>query len=308
MHARLTRERARQNKRKREKVLYVCVCQVHVGVRVCVLVCVCYLASTQCTPELRASIEVPAMLCTVQPMKSMSTPYLPSHTHECAISTPYLPCHTHEWVMSHTWMSHVHSKFAPSHVNESCPRHTWMSHVHFVRYTMRRATRTYESYLTYKRVISHIWMSHFNDIDKSCPLRTCPVITHKNKSCQTYERLIPNMWEKKSCPSYSWVMCTALCTCPVIKQMYEFTHLCLWLGTYGVEMTPSYDWQESFICVTWLIDMCDLIHAYVWHDSFICVTWLIHMHGTTYSYVWHDSCVCVTWLIHVCDWAGTEWM
>jgi len=121
MHARLTRERARQNKRKREKVLYVCVCQVHVGVRVCVLVCVCYLASTQCTPELRASIEVPAMLCTVQPMKSMSTPYLPSHTHECAISTPYLPCHTHEWVMSHTWMSHVHSNFAPSHVNESCP-------------------------------------------------------------------------------------------------------------------------------------------------------------------------------------------
>jgi len=29
--------------------------------------------------------------------------------------------------------------------------------------------------------------------------------------------------------------------------------------------------------VTWLIHMCDMTHSYVWHDSFICVTWLIHM-------------------------------
>jgi len=34
--------------------------------------------------------------------------------------------------------------------------------------------------------------------------------------------------------------------------------------------------------------MCDLTHSYVWHDSFICVTWLIHMG--------HHSCR--TWLIH----------
>jgi len=27
-----------------------------------------------------------------------------------------------------------------------------------------------------------------------------------------------------------------------------------------------------FICVTWLIHMCDMTHSYVWHDSFICVT------------------------------------
>ena len=29
----------------------------------------------------------------------------------------------------------------------------------------------------------------------------------------------------------------------------------------------------------------------VGHDSFICVTWLIHMCDMTHSYVWHDSCV-----------------
>jgi len=45
------------------------------------------------------------------------------------------------------------------------------------------------------------------------------------------------------------------------------------------------DW---FICVTWLIRMCDMTGSYVWHDSFICVTWLIH--------VWRDW---FTFLIHV---------
>jgi len=48
-----------------------------------------------------------------------------------------------------------------------------------------------------------------------------------------------------------------------------------------------------------------MTHSYVWHDSFICVTWLIHMCDMTHSYVWHDSFICVThsyvWLIHVCQ-------
>ena len=57
-------------------------------------------------------------------------------------------------------------------------------------------------------------------------------------------------------------------------------------------MTHSFVWHDSFICVTWLIHMCDMTHSYVWHDSFICVTWLIHMCDMTHSYVWHDSFTC----------------
>jgi len=34
-------------------------------------------------------------------------------------------------------------------------------------------------------------------------------------------------------------------------------------------MTHLYVWHDSFICVTWLIHMCDMTHSYVWHDSFI---------------------------------------
>jgi len=65
-------------------------------------------------------------------------------------------------------------------------------------------------------------------------------------------------------------------------------------------------WHDSFICVTWLIHMCDMTHSYVWHDSFICVTWLLFECVTCLIHAWHDSfirdsVICVTWLIHICD-------
>jgi len=67
------------------------------------------------------------------------------------------------------------------------------------------------------------------------------------------------------------------------------------------DMTHSYVWHDSFVCVAWLIRMCDMTNWYVWHDSFVCVAWLIRMCGLTHSYVWHDSFVYLTWLIRMCD-------
>ena len=58
------------------------------------------------------------------------------------------------------------------------------------------------------------------------------------------------------------------------------------------DMTHSYVWHDSIICVTWLIHMCDMTHSYVWHGKFTCQ---IH--------VWHGSFTCVTWQIHV--WHGS---
>jgi len=74
-------------------------------------------------------------------------------------------------------------------------------------------------------------------------------------------------------------------------------------------------WHDSFIWVTWLVCICDMMHSCVchkqllihmcgmthldvWLDSFTYVTWLIHMCDMTHSHVWHDSSICVTWLIH----------
>ena len=73
-----------------------------------------------------------------------------------------------------------------------------------------------------------------------------------------------------------------------------------------------------FVCVTWLMYMCDMNHhvcvtwirwnvccfaghAYMWHDSFIFVTfdlphsYVYHVCWTSFTRVWH-----VTWLIRTC--------
>ena len=68
-----------------------------------------------------------------------------------------------------------------------------------------------------------------------------------------------------------------------------------------VSRDVSYVWRDSFTCVTWLIDVCDMSHSYVRYVSFIRVTWHIHMCGVTRSYVRHDSFMCVTWFIRMCD-------
>ena len=94
-------------------------------------------------------------------------------------------------------------------------------------------------------------------------------------------------------------------------------------------------WYDSFLCVTWLIRMCDMTNSYVWHmcdmtyscvfslrsarplrrnlwltwhDSFMCVTWLMHcvtqlllMRDKTHSCAWHDSFLNVTWMILTCS-------
>jgi len=101
------------------------------------------------------------------------------------------------------------------------------------------------------------------------------------------------------------------CISPSFFVSRTLFHMC--------DMTLSYVWHDSFICVTWLFHMCDMTLSYVWHDSFICVTWLFHMcdmtHlpeslmrdlrlvlcGIIHSHVWHVSFPCVTWLIPMCD-------
>ena len=135
--------------------------------------------------------------------------------------------------------------------------------------------------------MSHVWMSH---------------VTRMNESCHTYEWVMAHVWMShvtrmnESCHTYEWVM----------------SHV--WLSHVTGEQCDEQPRRTSlrggsgFICVTWLIHMCDMTHSYVWHDSFICVTWLIHMWDMTHRDVCHDSCICVadsficvTWRIHVRD-------
>jgi len=85
----------------------------------------------------------------------------------------------------------------------------------------------------------------------------------------------------------------------------------IWL-IHVCDMTRSFVWHDSFMCRTWLMSMCDMAHscvrsihtcdvtrAYVCHDSFVCATWLVRMCDVTHPYVWHDSFTRVTLLIYV---------
>jgi len=115
-------------------------------------------------------------------------------------------------------------------------------------------------------------------------------------------------------------------TIPHDDRSLSFSCACPWHESVPVtcvhvcDMTFSYVWQDSFICVTRLTHMCDMTHPYVWHHSFmrviealcfpvgtcdmtpwISMKWLIHVCDRTHSYVWQDSFICVTWPIHMCD-------
>ena len=63
----------------------------------------------------------------------------------------------------------------------------------------------------------------------------------------------------------------------------------------------SYAWHASFICVTWLIQMCDVSLSYAWHDSFICVTWLTCAvpHEWVMSHISYMSHICI--YVYICD-------
>jgi len=107
------------------------------------------------------------------------------------------------------------------------------------------------------------------------------------------------------------------------RPLHDCRMWCL-LRRSRCNMTYSYVWHASFICVTWLIQMCDmthsyprqgycvrcllrrsrcdigLIHSHLWHDSFTYVAWLIHICDMTHSHMWHDLFIYATWLIHMC--------
>ena len=86
------------------------------------------------------------------------------------------------------------------------------------------------------------------------------IVAHMNESCRTYEWVMSHIWM-----SHEWYALIRQISNTLTHDVINLIHMC--------DMTQSYVWHDSFICVTWRIHMCDMTHSYVWHDSFICATW-----------------------------------
>ena len=94
----------------------------------------------------------------------------------------------------------------------------------------------------------------------------------------------------------SVLQCIAVCCCVLKDSSYfasEVGKRDRFIDEKRVGSNGCSSWygNDSFICVTWLIHMCDMTHSYVWHDS---------SNGCSSLYG-NDSFICVTWLIHMCD-------
>ena len=102
--------------------------------------------------------------------------------------------------------------------------------------------------------------------------------------------------------SHSYV-CDLSCSWRTSRSRYravaQMTHLCVW--------------HDAFMCVTWLIHVCDMTHLRITISNQGAFTrahvpWLVHMYDmkysnvhmcpVTHSYVWHDSFTCVPRLLH----------
>jgi len=151
-------------------------------------------------------------------------------------------------------------------------------------------------------------------------LKCCARVVNMGWCAQWYD---PSLCEYEMlCSCSEDKMLCSCCEYEILCSCCEYGMWCsvIWLIAMGIwdvvlilmrNMWSAYIWRDAFICVTWLIHICDGTHSNVWHDSFlsviwlicICVTWCNHICDMTDSFVWHDSLICMTCLIYLCDMA-----
>jgi len=173
--------------------------------------------------------------------------------------------------MSHMRMSHV------THVNEACHKCEW----HTSRHTMRRDLNLQfylnlkfdlnlifeESFHSCKWVVTPMWMTYVTQCEWVMSHIWMSHVAHMNEACRTYEWVMSHMrmshvtHENESCHTCKWGV-------PQMGMTHVTSHNETWLQLKFhrvIEvMFHCVTWCTSFMCVMWLIHLCDVTHSFVW--------------------------------------------
>ena len=230
-----------------------------------------------------------------------------------------------------------------SHLHDFCLYIKWLIHVcdmtHFVHLLFWKVRRLYHSH-PYDLFLCVTWLIHVCDMTHAVHLqfwedrRLYHSLLRDKCLCGTrlihvYDMSMCDMthWRVRhdSCPCLTWLIYVCDVTHAEHKQFWEDRRLyhsllrdkCL-CGTrlihvYDMSMCDMTHWRarhDSCPRLTWLIYVCDVIHAehrQFWEDrrlyhsllrdKCLCVTRLPHVGDMTHVYMWHDSFTCATWLM-----------
>jgi len=203
--------------------------------------------------------------------------------------------HTFKWAMSHKSMSHG--------THEWDMVHKWMSHV---THMQRRDSCKFDAQITcsdwsdlrftYKWVMAHIWMSHVTHMNESC---------HMNEVCQMNEGA-----EVRQNARRLIQVCdiTHMCDKWVMSHVYSSHSTQMGHVTLMNESCHTHEWVMSHMRIWASNDTSQkppriviiMTHSWVCHTPFICVTWLIHECAMIHLFVWHDSLICENRLYNLC--------
>ena len=204
------------------------------------------------------------------------------------VATPYLDALSIWWCVIHMTSSHQ----TPSHQPQRSMKYyrgllcasfscaTWLLHTIWLFYTCDATP----SYVWHDSFICVTWLVRMCDVTPSHVWHVSFI------SATEYQQDVSH----GCCMPFSYV-------CHVLFIPYDSFIFVTWL-LHTCNMTPSYVWHGSlYVWHDWFISAaecrrdvshgCCMPFAYVWHvffisnDSFICVTWLLHMCNMTPSYV-----------------------
>jgi len=153
-------------------------------------------------------------------------------------------------------------------------------------------------------VMSHIRTKPFNRANDPCErvmahVWTCHV-AYLEKLFQWFhasQRVMSQVRMNPSIEQKTLVDESCVCVSWLI-QMCDVTFSDVWCVTWGIHMCDMTCSQESPVWCESFICMCDMTHSDVWRGFFRYVTWGIHTCDMTHSDVWCGFFRCVTWIIH----------